>query len=554
MTQISIYAGFIEYFSTAAIIVDCKGEIKTLNRAAELLFKKKYSELKSIYQIDPRFDPDSSGIQQHKRIEFENISLSVNIIEILYNQKDKGFLYLFEQSSALMDMDLASILDYIDDAIFIMSKDGTVEECNKTTYAWAGFTTNLKGKNIEEIMKMGIIEESTSFKVLSSHKIEYMNIKYNTGKTVLYTAKPVFNENGEFLRVITTGRDISSLISMENKLNKTEQLKSKYSKQIKELRTLLGMDQIIYSSDAINKIIKLAIKVSKSDSPIFIWGESGVGKELIARLIHDLSNRKDMPFIAVNCAAIPSELLESELFGYDEGAFTGAKRGGKKGLFEEANGGTIFLDEIGEMPLNMQSKLLRVLQTNEVMRVGGNKAISIDARIVSSTNLSKTLLVDEMKFRQDLYYRLSVVPIYVPPLKDRRDDILPLINFFLKNFNSKYNKDVRLTKPMSLRLQSYDWPGNVRELKNVVERIVLLAETNENVEDDFDIVSQFGIADNDHLKNGTSLHNIKTLRSAEDFLIKDAYKKYGSVIKAAESLKISPSTIYRKIKKGLNLD
>ena len=220
--------------------------------------------------------------------------------------------------------------------------------------------------------------------------------------------------------------------------------------------------------------------------------------------------------MGVNCSAIPSELLESEFFGYEEGAFTGAKKGGRKGLFDEAEKGTLFLDEISELPFGMQSKLLRVIQENEYMRVGSNKTISTDVRIIASTNLTREQLTDGTGFRRDLFYRLSVIPIHIPPLRDRRDDILPLIRFFLKTLNLKYGSNVRIGNSLIPRLYHYNWPGNVRELKNVIERLLVVASSDEVDEAEYDLVNQLEVKSSEKQKEDISVHGMMPLRDAFD--------------------------------------
>ncbi len=236
--------------------------------------------------------------------------------------------------------------------------------------------------------------------------------------------------------------------------------------------------RLIGKSEAMHEVFKLIGRVANSNTPVLIQGESGTGKELVARSIHENSYRRNWPFLAINCGAIPENLLESELFGYEKGAFTGAEKP-KMGILEAANGGTCFLDEIGEMPLNMQTKLLRFLQEGEIMRLGATKSFKVDVRIISATNKDLEKMVKENKFREDLYYRLNVVQINLPPLRERREDIPLLVDFFLKNYSLK-NKipPKKITKEVLNIFMNYDWPGNVRELENVVESAATLSPTN----------------------------------------------------------------------------
>ncbi len=281
-------------------------------------------------------------------------------------------------------------------------------------------------------------------------------------------------------RSIETLMILGTLIGMFYKLHERiemERLEWEEERRIlrEELKKTYNVHGIVGQSDAMLNLVEVVKKVATTDSTVLITGESGTGKSLIARAIHFMSHRKDGPFITINCAAIPEALLEAELFGYEKGAFTGA-HSSKKGKFELANGGTIFLDEIGDMPLSLQAKILRVLQDREIERLGGEKTIKVDVRIIAATNRNLEKLVQEGKFREDLYYRLNVVPIHVPPLKDRKEDIPILVEHFLEVFNSKYNKRVKISPDAMGILMAYHWPGNIRELENTVERIVVMNE------------------------------------------------------------------------------
>jgi len=310
-------------------------------------------------------------------------------------------------------------------------------------------------------------------------------------------------------------------------------------------------------------VFRTALKAAKSDASVLILGETGVGKEVVAGFIHSSSKRSKKTFKSVNCAAIPEELLESEFFGYSEGSFTGASKNGKTGLLTEASGGTLFLDEIGELPLRMQSKLLRFLQDGKFMPVGGHAEIEADVRIIAATNLPKEQLMTHTNFRQDLFYRLSVIPINIPPLRKRRNDIIPLIHHFVRQFNVKYEMDIHIPAKLIKRLHLYDWPGNVRELKNFIERLVILADTDDVGEEEIELMlnlpdtpqkSDSRSADNLRSDTGTevSVERLIPFRDAlhqlEDILFHRAYAESGSILQAAKLLGIHPSTIHRKLK------
>lgn len=291
----------------------------------------------------------------------------------------------------------------------------------------------------------------------------------------------------ELTRVIDIMLVSSAMVGMSYKLFKIREEEKAFWEErqellAKEFNKTYDVEGLIGQSMAISHIKNLIHKVSKTDSTVLLLGESGVGKTLIAKAIHSLSHRKDKPFISLNCASIPETLIESELFGYEKGAFTGASSS-KKGKFELANGGTIFLDEIGELPLSSQSKLLKVIQEKEIEKIGAEKSISINVRIIASTNRDLAKMVKEGTFREDLYYRLNVIPILVPSLKERKEDIPLLARSFLDKFNRQYKKHINITKEAMNAMIEYDWPGNIRELENLLERLVVINNQDITKED-----------------------------------------------------------------------
>ncbi len=295
-------------------------------------------------------------------------------------------------------------------------------------------------------------------------------------------------------------------------------------------------ETFVGESEKIKEVRSLIYKASKFDSPVLIYGESGVGKEVVARLIHNLSRRNKNPFVAINCASIPETLLESELFGYKKGAFTGAYET-KRGLLEIANGGTVFFDEICDLPLSLQAKLLRAIETHSFIPIGSTKEEKVDIRIISATNKDLKKLTQEGKFREDLYYRLNVFPIYIPPLRERKEDIEVLIKHFLKIYSKKLNRKYEIKEEALEILKNYRWPGNVRELENLIERLVILSE---NGTIDEKIIPE-------EIKMEKEYFDLKKMEY--NFLKKVIEEFDGDIKKAAEKLGIHPSTIYRKLKK-----
>lgn len=304
--------------------------------------------------------------------------------------------------------------------------------------------------------------------------------------------------------------------------------------------------QLIYASDKIEKVMKYIQKIANTSSTVLLTGESGVGKEVFARTIYELGPRSSKPFVKVNCGAIPETLLESELFGYEKGAFTGANTNGKPGYFRMAHKGVLFLDEIGEMPLNLQVKLLRVLQEREIIPIGGSEVVEVDVQIIAATNKNLEKMVEEGTFREDLFYRLNVIPVAIPPLRDRPEDI-PLIGLhFLQTFNEKYERTTQLSQDALDLLESYSWPGNVRELQNIIERLVVTAD--EDLIEAHHITPLLKKGKKQYLKQ--RLNKIMPLKEAtramEEQLIKMAMDEYKTTSMAAKMLGVSQSTISRK--------
>jgi len=309
------------------------------------------------------------------------------------------------------------------------------------------------------------------------------------------------------------------------------------------LTKCMAKDKIILKSESMKQVVKLAIKVARVDSSVLITGETGVGKEVLARVVHKHSCRVNGPFIKLNCGAIQAELVESELFGYEAGAFTGARREGKLGLIQLADGGTLFLDEIGDLPLNLQVKFLRVLQEREIQRVGGVETKEVDFRLIAATNKSLQDLVKQKKFREDLFYRLDVVPMTIPPLRERKEDILPLALFFLNKFGQRYGLSMRISPEVIEVLLNNDWPGNVRELENTIERLLVTSDT--------DVATDHLINKSSNSKDyGKSRLNLREiLDQTEKHFILQAFEQCKTTREMAEVLGISQSTVVKKMRK-----
>lgn len=454
-----------------------------------------------------------------------------------YLWKENEHLRKYKTLKEEMDAIFEASYDYL----FITDSEGRVTKANQAYYRITGIKPEeVIGKTMYELVAQGYYDRSCSVEVIETLKPVTFVQKIKTGRTVLVTGNPVFNEKGELISVITNGRDITELNELKRKVEHVKGLSQHYKN---ELNSLKGSTDYVVASSVMEELMKQISRLAKFDSAILVTGESGVGKEIVAEQIHLQSLRSDMPYIRINCASIPENLLESELFGYVEGAFTGAKKGGKMGIFELADGGTLLLDEIGELPLNMQAKLLRVIQENEVTRIGGNTTTKIDVRIIASTNRDLNEMVRKGLFRKDLYYRLNVIPIRIPPLRERKEEIPVFIDYYLNKFNQKYKLKKQIDPSLIEELIHYDWPGNVRELKNVIERAIVTTAGNTitqiTLETD-NVIEQQEEWD----KPTVNLREI--VKKIEKHYIETYFDKYGSTRKAAVALGISQSTLCRK--------
>ncbi|WP_343750414.1 sigma-54 interaction domain-containing protein, partial [Lentibacillus halophilus] len=337
---------------------------------------------------------------------------------------------------------------------------------------------------------------------------------------------------------------------LKSELDETKKLTHRYKQELERLRNLESMNHdVIYCSAAMEQVMLKVNKLAEFHSTVLITGESGVGKEVITRTIHKYGRRANKPFLSINCGAIPEDLLESELFGYVKGAFTGAHNQGKKGYFQQAHQGVLVLDEIGEVSQNLQVKLLRVLQEGEIIPVGSSQPVSVDVQIIATTNKDLDKMVREGRFREDLYYRINVIPITVPPLRERTEDIPLLAYHFLQKLNTKYEKTYYFSPDALNLLEVYSWPGNIRELQNIIERLVVTTEEQVISADSVKTLLRLGESGKHQpiITDIIPLDEAQT--SVEEQLIALAMKKYKTTTKAAEALNISQSAVSRKYKK-----
>ncbi len=455
-------------------------------------------------------------------------------------------------NNTISESALSSIIENSYDGIYITDGEANTILINKAYETITGLSReDMLGKNMRDLEKNKIISCSGSLLVLDSGGPVTLHQEFRTGRKALITSSPVFDETGRITMVVTNVRDMTDIYSLKSQIERSEDAQERMGRELELIKKdFMNYDLIAESPITLN-VLRLADRVSELETLVILLGETGVGKEVFAKYIHLKSARKDQPFVRVNCGAIPENLIESELFGYEKGAFTGANREGKAGLFEVADGGTIFLDEIGELPLSMQVKLLRVLQEEEVQRVGAIKPVRVNVRVIAATNRPLEEMVRAGTFREDLYYRLMVFPLNIPPLRQRLGDIGPLVRHFTDVLNKKYGFHKQFSQESLSVMEEYLWPGNIRELKNVVERAIIISNSDVIMPDDLPLFQKRNTdSDPEAAKHISDLPAY--IEKVEKKYIEAAYKQYGSVRKAAKSLNISPATFVRKRKGGMS--
>lgn len=447
-----------------------------------------------------------------------------------------------------------SILEASFDGILIANGEGICYFVNESYTRDTGIDRkDIIGKNMKKLINPVWMKSSIVIEVMQNKSAVSMEHDTKNGKHILVTGNPIFDDDGEISLIVVNTRDLSYINSLKIQLENSQILNEKFLNIFGIPEDERTEDTINYGAVVVNKrmreLYEVAKRVSTYNTTVLITGESGTGKELVARYIHRADPvRSKKPFIVVNCGAIPPNLLESELFGYEEGAFTGAVKGGKKGLFEQADKGVIFLDEIGEMEPQLQVKLLRALETKSIMRVGSATEKPIDIRIVAATNKELQEEVDAGRFRADLYYRLRVINLKIPPLRERIDEILPLAALFTNSFNELYGQNKKLTNDLILAMESHSWQGNVRELKNVIENMVVVSPNEYLKSSDLPWNAENGIVLS-HEEDDQDLSLKDALEKYEILVLQRAKEKWHTTEKMGQMLKVNQSTISRKLKK-----
>ncbi|WP_446897971.1 sigma 54-interacting transcriptional regulator [Clostridium sp. LBM24168] len=549
------YEQIVKNIPVGIVVIDKNARITTMNEYALKIVDRNLREVtgRFIKDIIPTSDlPNLLKLKIKKVGETQYINNNIvisNRSPIFSNKKVIGALGIFQDISDLVGIKelnerFKKILEASHELICF------VDDRRIVSYINPAYENHYNIKNSDIVGKdlINISPHGLRIKVFKSKKPIKNKVYHKYNKTIISTVTPIFADK-KFKGVMSISRTADELKNLLKKLKDSEEKLNYYKEELNRQNRLGGsFHSIIGNSGSLKECLVIAEKASKSTSTVLIRGESGTGKELIAKAIHNNSNRKNEPLIRINCAAIPENLFESELFGYEKGAFTGAVKS-KPGKFDLANKGTIFLDEIGDMPVSMQVKLLRVLQEKEFESVGGLTTHKVDVRIIAATNKNLESMLKINKFREDLYYRLNVISIMLPPLRDRKEDINLLVEHFIKKINKKLNKNIsRIDKKSLNYLMEYHWPGNIRELENIIERAINMC--------DGDIIKSTDLPfyiknDNPDTESLINLRNGKlaTIEEYEKEIILKAMQKYGSYNKAGKILGLTHRTISLKCKK-----
>ena len=560
--------------SNGIIATDAHGGVMLINqKAGRILGLKKTkvvgADVRDVLPMTGRYILDclkTGKPQLGRHIRGKKVNLVVNITPIRKGgtiagtvsnfQKMEQFEHSAQQLESYRQLNhqLETIFNSSSDGIQLADSKGNIIKVNKASEKLNDMNAkNFIGKNYADLLEKGWFDRSVVQEVFQTkRKVSILQYVAKAKKYLLITGTPVFDDEDNILLVVINERDMTQLNTIHEQLEQTRSIAEKYKDELAEMSMLeLKKQEIIAKSEEMRLVLKIALKLARlKASNILVLGESGTGKGLLAKFIHQNSKRKRKPFIQINCAALSENLLEAELFGYEKGAFTGARQEGKAGLFELAQGGTLFLDEIGDLSLVIQAKLLKYLDDNIIMRLGGTKSIVIDCTVIAATNRDLDKLVKNKKFREDLYYRLNSFTLKIPPLYERPDDIYELSMHYLEKYNKEYGVQRRITAKGMEKLQTYPFPGNVRELMNVIKKAVVISE-----EQTLDVLIQrilsesFGSTGNIYSSPTLQKNLTDLLLEFEKEVLKRAMQQCKTTHELAGVLGISQPTAFRKLKK-----
>jgi PAS domain S-box-containing protein len=574
MAQEITYAHIFDSTSNGVIATDAKGRIALINRQAAAILDLNEkgvigAHIRAVLPLTGRLFTNclkSGESQLGRHIIGKKARLVVSVTPIMEDQRLLGAMANFQkmqdfedsarqlESYRQLNVQLEAIFKSSSDGIWLCDGSGKILNINGASEKINAINArDVVGKNVREIVKEGLVDRSATLEVLETRRqVSLLQYLKKTNKYLLVTGTPVFDQDGRISLVVVNERDMTQLNRMKEELAQTRMETERFKDELVELSLLELKDQeVIAKSEEMRQVLRVAIKLAKMDaSNILILGETGTGKGLLAKFIHQYSHRKKKPFIQINCAALPETLLEAELFGYEKGAFTGAREHGKIGLFELAHEGTLFLDEIGDLPLPVQAKLLKYLDDQEIMRLGGIKPRPVDCTIIAATNRNLEARSRQRKFRQDLFFRLNSFMMQIPPLRARPDDIFELVNHLLEKYNLQYALKRRISPGAIERIKSYPFPGNVRELKNMIKIAVMMSETDSL--DDYILrnLKTSVLEQTDYgQKPGSRMSLTEETSAFEKRLLQNAMTNFKTTREMAGFLGINQSTVVRKMKK-----
>ena len=549
-------SGTIALFNKAACRITGKTSSAVLGENFEKVFPTLWPDMKSVLE---------SGIPQiERKLTLPNSTIVVNRTAIYEESRIIGAISIFQDISELekisteletyrkLNEELDAIINTSYDGFWICDHEGKVVRVNKASADISGVKPEeVIGKKMTELVREGLVNRSVTLEVIKKKSTVTLVQEQKSGKLVLSTGSPLLDPEGNVRLVVVNERDLTELRNLRLELAESRSLNDRYRSEIKSSDDQKSLrSNIVIRDPSMQLVFDTAIRVAKVDSSVMIHGESGVGKNHFAKLIHQASDRRNGSFVRVDCAAIPESLIESELFGYEAGAFSGALTKGKAGLFQMADKGTLFLDEVGDIPLNVQVKLLRFLDDKTVVRLGGNIAKKINTRVIVATNRNLDEMIEAGTFRKDLFFRLNVVPLTIPALKERPEELPHFLSFFLEKFNLKCHCRKVLSSIATKYLCSYSYPGNIRELSNIMERLVVLSPDDTIDEEDIPHhIKTTGFQSNKVELSNDGWNMSQAVARMEKELITRAIQTFGSQRKAAQPLGVDQSTLARKLKR-----
>ncbi|RJQ66009.1 MAG: PAS domain S-box protein [Desulfobacteraceae bacterium] len=560
------WAAILDMFHNGVLILDRSGMIKVYNKAARRIFgeDRLTSIGRHIQEVRPGVWPEFQHIietgqpQFGRKISIAGTTVIANRSPILFDGQVQGVISVFQdiseyeiitselQSFRRLTRELEAIIESSYDGLYITDGKANTIRVNRAYERITGLCReDLIGRNMNELVQKNVFDHSVTLEVLKKREPVTIMQVVTGDKQVIVTGTPIIDEDGEIVLVVTNVRNITELNRLKMELEDSRRIASRMAQTLLEQESVEhAIQQMVIKSQSMMKVVRMAIKVAGTQAPVLLQGESGVGKSMLARIIHQISDRKERVFLKINCGTIPPTLMESELFGYEKGAFTGAMPGGKAGMIETAHMGTVFLDEVAELRPDMQVKLLEIIEDKTFTRVGGTRSVAVDVRVIAATNRDLMEMIRAGGFREDLYYRLNVVPISIPPLRQRREDIMPLVMKVMESLNRRNGTAKKLESGVMDRLLEYTYPGNVRELINIIERMMIMSEGERLCAEDLpeETLTECGL----HADTGGSTLR-ESVQALEKRMIRYALDKTGSLAAAADFLDVHPTTLWRKM-------